>query len=473
MYSKLKLTILLSFCFQFFFPLFGMAQDIDSVFRVDSIHVEGNRKTKIQIILRELSFKKGDTIQNWSYHQSQSRKQLINLFLFNEIALRRVKNIVFIDVTERWYIWPIPELDYADRNFNQWWLSKDPKRLIYGVNLQWYNLLGRNQTLNINAINGYTKMLAFNYKIPYFNKKQTWGVQANAQFSSNKEIWYKTANDKVQFFRDRDQEMIRRSSAELVFTHRPKIFTYLNLVGGFRFWKVADTVMREAVNSQYLMFGKIQQLELYMGLNFVYDKRDFKGFPLKGHLLKANFEWADLPVQAYPSSNLKGRETKLFKLAYSYYKPLAHNLFASAHVSARYYSNSFPAYFKIQALGYGKDYIRGYELNVIDGSHFLLSKAELKYRFLNRKYQFLPKLKNYEQLPLTLFISAYFDAGYVVNNRLKNSGVIDQNLLPNSWQHGKGVGLNVVAFYDYCMRIEYSFNKQMSSRFYVSFVAAM
>jgi hypothetical protein len=146
---------------------------------------------------------------------------------------------------------------------------------------------------------------------------------------------------------------------------------------------------------------------------------------------------------------------------------------ASAHVSARHYSNYYPQYSKIQALGYGKDYIRGYELNVIDGSEFLLGKAEMKYRFLNRKYKFLPKVKNYEQLPITLFLSTYFDMGYVVNNGITNFGSTDQNVLPNSWQNGKGLGLNVVAFYDYCMRLEYSFDKYMNSRFYVSFVAAM
>jgi outer membrane protein assembly factor BamA len=473
MFKALRKKIFFLAFIQSLFLQLGYAQVTDTSFTVDSIHIAGNRKTKDQIILRELSFNKGDTIHNWSYHQAQSRKQLINLFLFNEIALRKLGNTIHIDVTERWYIWPIPELDYADRNFNQWWLSKDPKRLIYGINLEWYNLMGRNQTLTLNLINGYTKMAGVNYKVPYINKKQTWGMQFVAQYSSNKEIWFKTANDKVQFFRDQDREMIRRSNAEISFTHRPKIFSYLSFYGGYRYWKVADTVMKPQVNPYFLPFNKLGQIEFYTGLNFVFDKRDFKGFPLNGHLLKLNFEWADFPVAEFPSSNFKGKETKMFKLNYSFYKRLSNKFYISSNAIARLYSYSFPKYFKAQALGYGKDYIRGYELNVIDGSHFLLGKAEMKYRFLNRKYKFMPKLKNYEQLPLTLFLSTYFDMGYVVNNYLKLSGSTDQNVLPNTWQNGKGLGLNVVAFYDYCMRLEYSFDKYMNSRFYVSFVAAM
>ncbi len=468
MFKGLRKKIFFLAFIQSLFLQLGYAQTLDSTFTVDSIHIDGNKKTKAQIILRELSFKKGDTIHNWSYHQAQSRKQLINLFLFNEIALRKVGNTINIDVKERWYIWPKPELEYADRNFNQWWLSKDPKRLIYGLNLEWYNLFGRNQTLTLNLINGYTKMAGVNYKVPYFNKKQTWGMQFVAQYSSNKEIWFKTANDKVQFFRDQDREMIRRSNAEISFTHRPKIFSYLSFYGGFRHWKVADTVTDAFVNRNYLLYGDNKQTEVYAGALFTYDHRDFKGFPLHGDLLKVNAEIANFPLPQF-----RGLQTFLFKIAYSKYIPISSNWFASAHVSARHYSNYYPQYSKIQALGYGKDYIRGYELNVIDGSEFLLGKAEVKYRFLNRKYKFFPKVKNYEQLPIALFLSTYFDLGYVLNNGIRNFGLTDQNVLPNSWQNGKGLGLNVLAFYDYCMRLEYSFDKYMNSRFYVSFVASM
>ncbi|MBL7837735.1 MAG: hypothetical protein JNM67_09475, partial [Bacteroidetes bacterium] len=101
------------------------AQTLDSVFKVEKIDIIGNRRTKSSIILRELTFAEGDTILNWNYHAEQSRKQLINLFLFNEIKLSHDSGIVKVIVTERWYLWPIPILDYADRNFNQWWLTKD------------------------------------------------------------------------------------------------------------------------------------------------------------------------------------------------------------------------------------------------------------------------------------------------------------------------------------------------------------
>lgn len=452
--------------FLFFLSSYSYSQSFDSTFKIESIEIIGNKKTKDGIILRELTFKVGDTIVNWNYHAEQSRKQLINLFLFNEIQLSHNIGQVTIHVTERWYLWPIPILDYADRNFNQWWLTKDPKRLIYGVDLSWYNLRGRNETMVLNLVMGYTKSAGLTYRIPFFNKKKTWGVQLKLTANANREVWYATKSDKVVFFNDNDQQLIRREMGELVLTHRKKFFSYHNFYGGFRRIRVNDTVVSNEVNRGYLLYGLNQQKELYAGYQFVYDKRDFKGFPLSGHLLKVNGEMANFLV---PVEDL---QTLMFKVAYSRYFPVKGRFFGSLHGTARWYSNNFPQYTNVQALGYGKDYIRGYELFVIDGSRFALGKAELKYRFLSKKFKFLDHTKNYEIAPLSLFLSGYFDAGYVVNFDQQN-GNLNGNRLPNSLQNGGGVGFNMVLFYDYCMRLEYSFDRYLNNRMYVSFVASM
>lgn len=444
----------------------ALSQVVDSSFSVKEIIIDGNRKTKSSIILRELTFKSGDTIQDWKYHSEQSRKQLINLFLFNEIQLERGGDTVFVHVTERWYFWPIPILDYADRNFNQWWLTKDPKRLIYGVDLSWYNLRGRNETMVLNLVMGYTRSAGLMYRMPFINKRKTWGAQLNMSMNANREVWYATKDDKVQFFSDKDRQLIRRKSAEITFTHRKKFFGYHHIYGGFQQIDVSDTVLSDEVNRVYLLDGKRSQLELYLGYQFVFDKRDFKGFPLSGHLLKLVAEGS-----SFPGAN-NGFQTLTFKASYSNYRPLGGDFFASMHGTLHWYSNAYPQYTHTQALGYGKDYIRGYELNVIDGSHFALGKAELKYRFMNKKYEFISKIRNYEKAQVAMFLSAYFDAGYVVN-QWNLDGSYLSNRLPNTMQNGGGIGYNLVMFYDYCMRLEYSFNRQLNSRFYISFVAAM
>jgi len=442
------------------------AQSGDSVFVVKSIKTSGLRKTKEIIVLRELTFKVGDTISNWSYHKEQSRKQLINLFLFNEVTIERQGSDVIVSATERWYIWPIPVLDYADRNFNQWWLSKDPKRLIYGVDLSHYNIGGRNQTMVLNMILGYTRSLGFSYRIPYINKKMNWGMQASAKINANREVWSSTINDKVSFFKDNDRTLIRRQMGELVFTHRKKFFTYHHFYTGFRRIAV-DPIIADSVNANYLLNKSDQQNEGYAGYQLVYDQRDFKGFPLNGHLLKLSIEGSN-----YFSKTGKDFQTLMLKLAYSRYFKMSNNWFGSAHFTGRYFTNQYPQYTATQALGYGKDYIRGYELKVIDGSHFGLGKLELKYRLMNKIYNFANQVQNYEKLPVSMYLSMFLDAGYVRNQRQIETP-FNNNFLPNSFQNGGGIGLNLVMFYDYCMRIEYASDKQFNRRTYISFVASM
>lgn len=433
----------------------------DSCFAVKKINITGNKKTKEFIILRELTFKIGDTICQWQAAKETSRKQIINLFLFNEIAIEKNDNgEVNIKVTERWYIWPFPVLEYADRNINQWWLTKDPKRLVYGIEFKWYNFRGRNETILVDFKTGYTQLFNFTYKVPFFNAKKTWGMQLTTGISANREVWYKTENDKLQFFKANNLFLINRNYAELIFTHRKRILNYHQFYGGFRNINVKDTVLTDSVNNQFLRNRNTQQQEIYVGYQFIRDKRDVKGYPLKGHYIKANIDgpfFIDNPSIA-------------IKISAAKYLPIANRLFGSAIGTLRYFNLNNTPYSKIQALGYGREYIRGYELNVIDGNNFALGKAEIKYQLINRVYKFAPNIKNYEELPIALYLTTYYDIGYVKNN---NTQMLINNIMPNKWQYGTGLGLNAVMYYDYCLRLEYSINKYEKQRFYVSFVASM
>ncbi|HEY1047545.1 MAG TPA: BamA/TamA family outer membrane protein [Bacteroidia bacterium] len=460
-------TLLRLFCLVtiFYLNISLNAQDTTSNLKVLSINISGNKITKSQIIKRELTFTEGDTIKNWDHHMNRSRQQLLNLFLFNQVTITMDSGIVMVDVKERWYYWPIPELDYADRNFNQWWLSKDLKRLIYGVNFMAYNLRGRNETMTLSLISGYTKQAGVSYKVPYFNKKHTWGLQVAAAYSSNREVWFKTADDKVKFFRDNDQELIHQFKSEISFTNRPAFYSYHQPYIGLRYTSVKDTVLSAQVNPQFLLDSVNKQMEAYIGYQFTFDKRDFKGYPMNGWLLKANAE-----VGRFMSHSVLS--TAALRLSVSQYKQLSKKWFAAANFTGRIYSNSQPQYTRVQALGYGKDYIRGYELKVIDGNHFALAKLEIKYKLFDHTLPFFKTLKGYEQLPVTVFLTAFSDAAYV-NNNDKKMAELNRNLLPNSFQQGKGIGVNVVMYYDYVARLEYSFDKQMKARFYLSFVASM
>lgn len=87
--------------------------------------IEGNVKTKPQVILRELLFAENDSIQfkNLNRNLSESKLNIINTGLFYSVVFNlknwEGKNIdLYITVEEKWYTYPIPTIDIFDRNFN-------------------------------------------------------------------------------------------------------------------------------------------------------------------------------------------------------------------------------------------------------------------------------------------------------------------------------------------------------------------
>ncbi len=61
---------------------------------IDKIIIEGNKKTKSNIILRELSFSENDTILSQKFQSviSEDKRKLINTDIFNEVEIKFFMN---------------------------------------------------------------------------------------------------------------------------------------------------------------------------------------------------------------------------------------------------------------------------------------------------------------------------------------------------------------------------------------------
>ena len=446
-------------------PLQLYANNRDTL-TIKEVIVQGNTKTDLNIILRELSFKSGDVISCWSCVANENRQRLLNLFLFNAVDIQLKQSTVLILLKERLYIWPKLDFTTADRNINQWWLSKDIKRLNINSQIGFYNLQGQNKTLLLKSQLGYTTAFSLGYKQPYINAQKTIGFQTLIQYAANKEIWIQTLNDKLQFYNANDQTMIKRLGIENSLIYRPYIYTYHFLGLGFKHLQISDSALMHQGSQPYLWNGLARQNELNLNYQLLLDRRDYKGYPTQGYWLKAQCDvnrfWANGSALNY--MQIKGNAAK--------YVPISKHIYGAIGVSAKYSSLKHLPYNKFQSLGYGKDYLRGYELYVIDGHAFVISKLEIKWQFMQHTFKFLPKVKHYEFLPTKLFLSLFNDAGYVLNDR-NDLLQTNSNQLPNTVLNGYGAGLNIVLFTDYCARLEYSVNKMGGARWYVSFVTAL
>ena len=258
-------------------------------FIVRDIVIVGNKKTKPQIILREIPFKSGDhvSLQNLVAQFETARIRLMNTVLFHEVivALKAFDGYnvdVLVEVKERWYLFPIPYLKPVDRNLNQWVVENNLslERVNYGLKLLYNNFTGFNDKLNVWLINGYTKQLQFSYDRLYIDKQLKWGLNLKIAVGKNREVNYNTIDNKQVFYKDQNN-FIRsffRTSAEV--TYRKKIYTRHYMGVAYTQERVSDTIV--GLNPAYFKDGKkdLRFPEVYYTMT--YFDVDYITYPTRG-----------------------------------------------------------------------------------------------------------------------------------------------------------------------------------------------
>ncbi|MFM7079084.1 MAG: POTRA domain-containing protein, partial [Bacteroidota bacterium] len=181
--------------------------DGDSIAVVSRVVISGNNITKERVITRELMFEQGDTIDLviWDRILSRSRENLMNLGIFNFVDVTAAKDpgagyTVLVNVVERWYILPLPRFELVDRNFNEWVRSGELGRFNYGLDLDWSNFRGMNESLKFQFKWGYTRKISLSYQIPYINSNQEEGLSFFGSYTASKEIGYGVDNSKLLLY---------------------------------------------------------------------------------------------------------------------------------------------------------------------------------------------------------------------------------------------------------------------------------
>ncbi|HYG51864.1 MAG TPA: BamA/TamA family outer membrane protein, partial [Flavobacteriales bacterium] len=250
----------------------------------------GNIHTHDEVIYRELTFAAGDTVLNLQAEIQRSRSNLINTLLFNFVDIKEAKidsmySDVMVVVKERWYIWPFPIFKFADPNFNTWWISKDFSRTNYGINLLWRNLRGWNEDLGFKTQLGYSKEFAVAYRMPYLTKRLRLGMLVGANYTQQEEITVGTVENKRIFYRSGTGKSRVEFGGRLGFFYRKRLYVTHTVDLRYQNLQVNDSVTR--LTSDYFYQNKPHMEFPGMAYVFRYDKRDNKGYPLKGILVQA------------------------------------------------------------------------------------------------------------------------------------------------------------------------------------------
>lgn len=430
---------------------------LDSV-KVDRILIEGNKKTKEAYILREMGIKVGDRIPVTDLQSTlvQSRSLLQNTGLFNDIQINIAEwdevtheVTLVVELSESWYIFPIPILSLADRSFNVWWKvhNRDINRLNYGINFIWVNFSGVNDKIKLNLQGGYRRRVRLQYDRPYINRQKTLGFSARYEIVHQREFQFETRGNKQQFYRDEEQLIFRRQRAIFGMSYRPGVVSS----HGFLVKYERNRIDPEAsdLNPGYFLNGADQQRYFQLSYSFVRERRDNKFYALRGTYLGLSASKEGLGI-------FSERNKFLTEGTFAHFWPITEKINLETRLKARKeWVQEAQPYFGLTALGYGETFVRGYELYIVDGTDYVLSQNSLRFRIFSKVFNFgkIIPLETYRKFPIDVYFTVNGDFGYARNDFFN-----EENPLNNRWLRGGGIGLDFVLYTKYAFQFEYSRN---------------
>ncbi|WP_234364413.1 BamA/TamA family outer membrane protein [Lunatibacter salilacus] len=438
----------------------------DSV-TVNNIFLVGNEKTRQRIILRELDLSKGTTYawEEFVVLIAADQKKVYNLQLFNTVELTPLFTAedqveLLLTVKERWYILPSVIFTLADRNFSEWWINqnRDFSRVNYGLKLDHNNVGGRNEKFRMIGQLGFTQALDLQYTKPYIDNKQRHGLGARFTYFTNKTIAVRSGDNRQFFYTNEEEDILRRTiNSTLTYTYRGSYYNFHYVTLGYQDTRIHEDVLSQ--NPAYFPDSKTQIQYFAASYNYRHDKRDNVAYATEGQLL--NIGISQYGILA--SDDI--RHTEISVLANKYMR-LGNKFHIVSGVSASSFLDKRQPYTLVRGIGYNPDFIRGYEINVIEGQRLVVHKNSLRYELLNLAFDisdYMP-IEEFAVFPFRAYLSANFDHGYV-NDRNR----LPENMrLTNKYLYGYGLGLDIVSLYDLVFRFEYSINNQGTGNFFIN-----
>jgi len=449
---------------------FSRASASDSIiWRIAGIDIYGNERTKSDYILRELDFSIGHQFVEKEKQKLRLRNEnrLLNTALFYHVKIdfeqfgeEGDQVNVSIRLKEFRKLSFAPRLALADRNFNVWLEQKKNlfDRLNFGVTTRLNNINGHNDRLYLITQVGYTQMLELGYKVPYINYYKTLGINARISLSRNRELNYATIDNQQAFRVDPGVFLFKSVLAEATISYRPEILWKHEISLEYNRRFIDDYVFSE-LNPDFFRNGLAQ---IYDGIKYKisFEDRDRIPYPelgtyFFGYIHKQGVVYRDDLNMTY----VGGEFGRYYKLSNRWSVESIFN----GRVSLR---RANPGYFQLRALGFGQEYLRGYELYLLDGLDFMYTKQSLRYKVFHRNiklWDWIP-WDPFRIAPFKIYLTLNADGGYV-----NNPFALENNTFTNRILAGGGFGIDFVAYLDYVVTLEYSYNHIWQSGIYLHY----
>ena len=394
---------------------------------IDSIQIHGNKTTEDFIILRELTFGIGDTLN--PHLASYNRERIYSLRIFNDVRLNPYsfndKNILRIEIEESWYIYPIPFVTLKDRDWD---------KLSYGVSVSLLNFRGRNETLKGVAALGYDPSFSFSYFNPNLSYNQNLNMQIRLGYatSTNKS----TAAEQIHGSPFEQKSITSR----VLLGKRFGNYHWLFINTGFDY--IETPFYLKGINASHSSIDRT----LILGASYIYDTRDLTLYAAEGIYALLNFEFKGLSIDGinYRVADLEFRE----------YRKIVEKFTAKWRFSLRHTGGETVPYYDYSYIGYSER-IRGYFYDgKKEGNDRFMGSVEINYPIIQEtriNLYFIPLLpRSLLSYRVALIAELFGDTGTT-----RNTG---EALTIKSFNTGYGTGISFLLLPYFICRLEFAIN---------------
>jgi len=399
---------------------------------VDNIVVSGNKITDKSVIIREMRHRVGEHFMPELL--AYERDRIYSLGLFNRVDIHHSVNedraTIFVDVHERWYIFPVPVFGVKDRDWS---------KLYYGLGVVHYNFRGRNEKLWGGFALGYDPWISTLYSNPAI-------FGSEDLFLETQFIYTRTENRSVLY----EEELRNFKETRYIFdvTHgkRLSIFTTLAFSLGYR-----------SINASEFIPGHIKSpggTDNYMigSVAFKFDTRDIIEYPMYGTFLHAA-----VSKSGFGKSHVDHFRTLLDARRFV---PISDRLSIAGRVYTSVAGGRSLPHYSHMFIGY-EEKIRGHFRDIYEGENVFLSSLEARFRLLGPKYF---EWKNalapeFSMLRYGINLALFGDLG---TTWYRDEAI--HNLKPVK---GFGAGIHLLLPYSGVLRIEYAFDESFDGEFII------
>jgi outer membrane protein assembly factor BamA len=401
--------------------------------KIDSFEIRGNKITEADIILRELTFSKEDTISNKDIEYNRERIFSLGIFTRVELYVKNVnnKNILVIDVSESWYIYPLPFVELKDRDW---------KKFSYGIDVVIQNFRGRNELLQARGSLGYDPSIRLSYYRPEIIKGSDIFFNSILSYSNVKN---KSLIAEYKYGGQFDQKMF---TGLITIGKRFGNFHRFGVDLGYQY--VASPLFIKGISASDERIDRMPVI----GATYSYDSRDLAQFPRNGF-----YALADIQFKGLGMNNIK---YQIATIDFREYRPVFDDLYFKWRFASRFAFGDLVPYYDFSFLGY-QERIRGYFNEIQEGNYYYLGSAEFYYpliKDINISLDFIPVLpKSLLTYRIALYSELFGDAGVA---KLRH-----QKLHISDFHSGYGLGLTLLILPYNLVRFEFALNEYRQGEF--------